>query len=372
MKNQFPLVTVFLMASALSTIAQAADDYGLVTAAQGRAMRLTIPAAGSTAPKIRFEKDYYEAVPIAIGDEIKTGDIIKTEANAGIRIIYENGDSFHVAESTVVKMLIPPASSPANPELDLNDGSVRSIVSKDGPRNRLIIKTKTATMGVRGTDFTVGQGARSGTEVIVLRGQVAMKANAAGAAETMVPIGNTGKLPPFGAGAARAPDIDVNMIADAEFAKIDHDFAIDVSTDDLNRLPADKKQKIHSLEQTAVTMINKEIDDYGLGEVLNGAGASAGGGLASGAPRAASPAYGDTPAAKPGEPSNGQVGTMSAKPISNSGPGSNGSGHAYGLNKNNPVPKSPFFVKDLEMRNKIKSNVKAIVNKAKPVPHHPK
>jgi hypothetical protein len=52
-------------------------------------------------------------------------------------------------------------------------GKLRGIISKESDEKKIIIKTKIATMGVRGTDFFVSDsGPKGETEITVLRGMV--------------------------------------------------------------------------------------------------------------------------------------------------------------------------------------------------------
>ena len=60
--------------------------------------------------------------------------------------------------------------------INLMHGQLRGIISKGGPRSNLTIRTRSVTMGVRGTDFfIVDGGTDGGTEVSVLRGSVEVR-----------------------------------------------------------------------------------------------------------------------------------------------------------------------------------------------------
>ena len=88
-----------------------------------------------------------------------------------MKIVYKNGDQFNIGEGTSFEIKWKSNKSP--PTGNLLYGSIRGIISKKGSRSGLIIKSKSAVMGVRGTDFNFTQRGTSGKSAIsVIRGKV--------------------------------------------------------------------------------------------------------------------------------------------------------------------------------------------------------
>jgi hypothetical protein len=125
---------------------------------------------------VRFRDKYFIHSIAKPGDRIETGEVVRTLAESKARLIFENGDQMNVGALTSFVMEPPPARSPASPTLNLSFGKIRAVIDKDGPRNRLKIRMKAATMGVRGTDFLISdEGSEGQTELQVFRGKVEVR-----------------------------------------------------------------------------------------------------------------------------------------------------------------------------------------------------
>lgn len=71
------------------------------------------------------------------------------------------------------------------------------LTDKDGPRNNMKIKTNTAVMGIRGTDFYVDKkSSLAGAEVKVLRGTIELKPKSKKVKPVKIKTGFSGKTPP--------------------------------------------------------------------------------------------------------------------------------------------------------------------------------
>ena len=92
-------------------------------------------------------------------------------------MVYPNGDQINVGPGTSYRTHWEEKGSQASkPEWNLNYGRIRAVVEKGGPRTNLKIKTRTAIMGVRGTDFYIAdRGPEPSTEVSILRGSVQLQ-----------------------------------------------------------------------------------------------------------------------------------------------------------------------------------------------------
>lgn len=119
-----------------------------------------------------YEGDYYMIQPAKVSDSIPKGSIVRTLPGAHARIVYENGDQFYVGPGTSYRITWNDQTD-LDANIQLLYGRLRGVISKEGPRKELKIRTKAATLGVRGTDFFIeDNGEKKGTEISVLRGAV--------------------------------------------------------------------------------------------------------------------------------------------------------------------------------------------------------
>ncbi|MCM2279205.1 MAG: FecR domain-containing protein [Oligoflexia bacterium] len=164
---------------------RASEQVGTITQAEGSVKLFTDPAKklhgdseGDSGARALFEGEYYRVRDAKVGDRVQQGNIVRTALGAKARVVFENGDQYNVGPGTAYRVFWNKDSKEAkqaNTKVELMYGKLRGVVAKGGPRSRLTVKTKTATMGVRGTDFFIADGGDSGTEVSILRGAVEVK-----------------------------------------------------------------------------------------------------------------------------------------------------------------------------------------------------
>lgn len=124
----------------------------------------------------KFEGEYYLIQDAKTGDSVENGAILRTLPNGQAKVIYENGDQFYVGPGTAYRVTW---KGDLDTKIQMMYGRMRGVIAKEGPRKKLIIRTKAATMGVRGTDFFIADtGPKGETEISVLRGQVEVTPNA--------------------------------------------------------------------------------------------------------------------------------------------------------------------------------------------------
>ena len=129
-------------------------------------------------PHILYDGYYYSLKKAKLGQRVKPGEIIRTGKKSQVRLVFNNGDQYTLGPGTVYQ-------GEANQlEQKKGEGSVvnllygkfRAVISKQGPRKELVIKTRNAALGVRGTDLFVSKRGLSGrTKLTVIRGIVAAK-----------------------------------------------------------------------------------------------------------------------------------------------------------------------------------------------------
>lgn len=123
---------------------------------------------------VRFQDQLYRVVEATRGMKLENGFVVNTGDKAKLKVIFNNGDHFYVAPNTqyVVNWSRPTLKDKETTVMNVIRGAVRSVVEKDGPRTGMEVKTRSATFGVRGTEFWVNVVNSQSTEVSVLRGLI--------------------------------------------------------------------------------------------------------------------------------------------------------------------------------------------------------
>lgn len=175
MKNLI-LAVLFL---AFCSTSMAANHVGVIVKKQGTAELLVSPSSKvvGKGPHVLFEGKYYTLKKVRLGLKVDNGSVVRTGKDAKLKIVYKNGDQFNIGEATAYRVSWKSDKKVKDDPstVDLMYGSIRGIVNKKGPRSGMKVKTKHAVMGIRGTDFHIGQRGTSGkSSVSVLRGKVAV------------------------------------------------------------------------------------------------------------------------------------------------------------------------------------------------------
>ncbi|MEN9723129.1 MAG: FecR protein [Pseudomonadota bacterium] len=151
----------------------------------------SIPEGASRA---KYEGLHYIAQNVTMGSALTLGAWLRTRPGGRARVIFENGDQLQVGPASFLRIApvsassapstsaspskdstLPSSSQASSPssELELRHGMVRAIISKTGPRSRFRVRTASAVMGVRGTDFVVET--RAFTTLTLIRGAVELR-----------------------------------------------------------------------------------------------------------------------------------------------------------------------------------------------------
>jgi len=127
-----------------------------------------------------------KSVELSPGASLQSDDLIETGPNVSVRVIYPDGSVVVVGRSSKFYVVSIPAKQ-SRKELyggELVNGQIRSIVRRSGvvnvnmrKRYRFVIKTKSAVMGVRGTDFVVEAPGENPIELHSFYGQVDLGVN---------------------------------------------------------------------------------------------------------------------------------------------------------------------------------------------------
>jgi len=177
------LMTVLLFVQASSARASArASDQPVVTLAQGEVTILSAPRAGAhdSVPagfsRSKFEGKFYLSKKAIIGDAVALQSWVRTMPGARARLVYPNGDQLNVGPGSFFSLEMQKGAKAET--LNFEYGMVRSIISKSGPRSGFRVRTPSAVMGVRGTDFVIEELAgQKATSLTLIRGAVSLQPN---------------------------------------------------------------------------------------------------------------------------------------------------------------------------------------------------
>lgn len=276
-------VAVFCMAVIphLNGSALASEQVGTITQVDGDVKLFTHPSKklqASAASKTGgshalYEGEYYVVESARVGSKVEQGNIVRTAPGAKGRVVFENGDQLNVGPASAMRVFWDKDAKDSKTRLDLAYGKVRGIVEKGGPRSKLQIRTKTATMGVRGTDFFIADGGvDGGTEVSIMRGSVEVKPKAAGSKAVEVKQGMSADIPPA-APVAAAPKAGEKAAAPApmqaaiEIRKTTQEELVGIQRSSVIEKKADEPVKevtpeVAKLEKMAVATTMKDIKVY--------------------------------------------------------------------------------------------------------------
>lgn len=180
--------------------ARASEQVGTFTQVDGEVKLFTHPSKDlqkSGGTHALYEGEYYLVEDAKVGNRVEQGNIVRTAPGAKARVVFENGDQINVGPATAMRIFWNKDARNATTRMDLAYGKVRGIVEKGGPRSHLQIRTRTATMGVRGTDFFIADGGTDGgTEVSIMRGAVEVTPKVENAKPVEVKQGMSADIPP--------------------------------------------------------------------------------------------------------------------------------------------------------------------------------
>jgi hypothetical protein len=119
-----------------------------------------------------FEGSYYRVRGASSGDRVENGNVLRAAPGARAKVVYDNGDQLFVGPGSAYRVVWNEPKASAS-ELSLMYGKLRGVIKKEKGEKKFIIKTRTAVMGVRGTDFYISdEGVEGETEIAVIRGRV--------------------------------------------------------------------------------------------------------------------------------------------------------------------------------------------------------
>jgi hypothetical protein len=225
-----------------------------VVQVEGRAQLFTQPSKRLQAPSDAdkgtiglFEGNYYRINDLKTGARVENGNLLRTLPGAKAKVIYDNGDQIYVGPGSSYRISWNEQGKGV-PEIELKYGRMRGVISKEGPRRKIIIRTRSAVMGVRGTDFFIDEGGGlEETSVRVLRGAVEV-APLKGKPQ-VVETGMTAEVGP------KVETVEVRKISREDLGEIRV-----AST--LKGVKEEVSAELKSLEKKAVEVTLKDIEIY--------------------------------------------------------------------------------------------------------------
>ncbi|MGZ3721080.1 MAG: FecR family protein, partial [Bdellovibrionota bacterium] len=145
---------------------------------------------------------------LAEKDKVDPGATVVTSARSFVRLLFSDNTQLNVGPDTTMKIEV---TKPGEASIvDLVGGQIRAKVTKDPLANhdadapvkeKMLVKTKTAAMGIRGTDFNVSFNQLNNiTALITFEGMVAMAKMEPGAVNAMSALHQDKGVQSVGAG----------------------------------------------------------------------------------------------------------------------------------------------------------------------------
>ena len=243
----------------LSRGASASDQVGTLTQIEGEVKLFTHPSKSlqkGDGMHAFYEGEYYLVEEAKLGSRVERGNIVRTAPGAKARVVFENGDQLNVGAATAMRVFWNKDAADASTRMDLAYGKIRGVVEKGGPRSHLQIRTRTATMGVRGTDFFIADGGSDGgTEVSIMRGAVEVTPKPENSKPIQVKQGMSADIPAVPAKAAQAI-VEVHPTTQEELKGI-------LRSSVIEKKPEKKPSpEIAKLETKAIETTLKDIRTY--------------------------------------------------------------------------------------------------------------
>ncbi len=128
-----------------------ADEVGKVVSIAGKVMaRIELKDVKGAGAKVRFLKP---------ADSVFHGDVINTDSNGSVKILFKDQSIMDIGQSSLFKVDRFEHTGSVEDrkiEMSLGYGKIRAAINqKVGTLGKFKIKTRAATMGVRGTEFYV-------------------------------------------------------------------------------------------------------------------------------------------------------------------------------------------------------------------------
>ncbi|MGE0172568.1 MAG: FecR domain-containing protein [Oligoflexales bacterium] len=195
-QNLLTVIAIFFL-GVPSALAQG-DHIATLVKVEGEVKLLQDPAPTAKSEKNQalYNGKYYTFRMAKLGTKVRRGDVVQTGNNAKAKIVYENGDQIILAPSSSYRAL---STKEDRTVIDLFFGKIRSVVRPKGPRENMVVRSRSLAMGVRGTDFFVADPDEKGrAAIVVVRGKIEAMPTGLEAKPVEVPAGYVVSTAPAG------------------------------------------------------------------------------------------------------------------------------------------------------------------------------
>ncbi len=233
------------------------DLTATITRVEGKARILKQPKGGDKLQGGGFDRYYLKGKEAKVGDRVVPGSVVVTQALSKVRLIYPNGDQAIVGPKSVFKVAIAGKDKTI---MELLRGTIRGWIMKGGPRTGMQVQTRTAVMGVRGTEFVISQDPRTDASTLsVIRGEVALGRSATDTRALAIKSGESAevKIPKTEDEAAKVVEITVKPTSNENLATITSLTSITAAPD--TGLSEETKTQIAQLEAQSKSAIIEDI-----------------------------------------------------------------------------------------------------------------
>lgn len=227
---------------------------GTIVFSRGDVKILRSPDGSVQKKHLIYEGKKYNYEDVRIGKKILPGEYIQTGTDGKAKITYANGDHFNIGPGTFISMPKPDSEKKSGgSSIDMFYGRLRSLISKDGPRNKLKVKTPATTAGVRGTDFFVRHNLSEGSDVTVLRGLVSLPAEKSKSQPVLIKKAQTARVTKANTQAR------VALAQKQDLLEIQKESAISIEARDLEQVSKETLKEINQLENAAKKVVMDDI-----------------------------------------------------------------------------------------------------------------
>ncbi len=238
----------------------------------GKVIILSSPAISEQADQTQaiFEGSSYVVQAAKLGAKVYEGSVVQTKEKSMARLVFENGDQVMVAAQSSYKIsTVKKPGGEEKPVSDLLYGKFRAIISSEGPRKDMEVRTRTMVMGIRGTDFHVSASDASGSSTVsVLRGVVAVAPRPTAADVNVEPVsvaaGFSAKIPePLATGPEATPvRVAINKTDKVDLQQIKASVSFKQASDEASPATAvdpETQKRLAQLEEQAISTTKSDI-----------------------------------------------------------------------------------------------------------------
>ena len=132
------------------------DGFGTITRVHGKAYKLSYPSEQPTGPgpHYKYKNRFYTAAKVRVGDSFVPGNMIRTDAEGRVRIVFNYGDLINVGDDSF--LIYQKSMEKSQPHFRLTQGSARIMCRIQGRLDKITVVSPHLSMTLRGGEAYVG------------------------------------------------------------------------------------------------------------------------------------------------------------------------------------------------------------------------